>query len=253
MIPTGDENIEIERPVVNELIIVINTAVFIVTYFFPGYILPGATSIDDIINVYGFKPYFLIKGEDLWTIFTAMFIHTGFLHIMGNMLYLYIFGDNVEAAMGKARYFLFYICSGIGAVVFHVLSVAVSTSLSPATSYGPLYNPWLIPAVGASGAISGVLGAYLIMYPAGSVRALGLWFVIPVLFRIPAIAFIGFWFVYQLILAVVSLSGPYVGIAFWAHVGGFITGIALVPIFASRERIRTLRILAEMRRTPAFE
>jgi len=249
LIPAGDENIEVERPVVNELLILINVAIFLATYFKPGLFLPGATSIDDIVNAYGFKPYFLLKGENLWSIFTAMFIHADFAHILGNMLYLYIFGDNVEAALGKVRYLVFYFLSGIGAAIFHVFSVWISVSLSPQAAYGSLTNPWLVPAVGASGAISGVLGAYLILYPAGTVRAVGLWFIVPVLFKIPAIAFIGFWFIYQLILAFFSLLGPYVGIAFWAHVGGFITGIALVPVLADKNRLKMLRAIASLRRS----
>ncbi|MGB9726032.1 MAG: rhomboid family intramembrane serine protease [Fervidicoccaceae archaeon] len=253
LIPAGDENLEVERPVVNQLLILINVGVFLAMYFWPKLFLPGATSIDDIINAYGFKPYFLVKGENLWTIFTAMFIHADFAHILGNMLYLYIFGDNIEAALGKLRYLVFYFLSGIGAVIFHVFSVWVSVDLSPLAAYGSLNNPWLVPAVGASGAISGVLGAYLIMYPAGTVRAVGLWFVVPILFKIPAIAFIGFWFIYQLVLAFFSILGPYVGIAFWAHVGGFITGIALVPILADKNRIKMLKVLASTRRYITLE
>ncbi|MFP3268648.1 MAG: rhomboid family intramembrane serine protease [Desulfurococcales archaeon] len=253
MIPAGDENIEVERPVVNEILILLNVVIFIVSYFWPSLILPGATSLDDIINAFGFRPYYLLKGEMVWTIITAMFLHSGFVHLLGNMLYLYIFGDNIEAALGKLRYLVFYILSGTGAALFHTMSVWLSLKMFPGMTFGPMYNPWLVPAIGASGAISGVLGAYLMMYPAGTIRAVGLWFIFPVLFRIPAIAFIGFWFIYQLILAFVSLVGPSVGIAFWAHVGGFVTGIALVPVLANKERIRLLRHLASMRRMITLE
>ncbi len=247
MIPAGDDNVSIEKPVVNTAIIILNLIVFGITIFRPELLVPGATSLDDVVNVLGAKPYFIVRGEMLWTIFTAMFLHAGFAHILGNMLYLYIFGDNIEAALGKGRYLLFYLLCGIGAVIFHVVSISLMNPDQLLNYAFSGFNPWLVPAVGASGAISGVLGAYMVLYPGSLIRTIGFWFWIPLLLRIPASIYIIFWFIYQLLMGVFSLTGTPTGVAFWAHIGGFITGIALVPILVKKERIYMLRRIASIR------
>ncbi len=225
-----------------------NFAVYIIAVVKPSLLVPGANDLNDLVNVLGVKPYFVVRGEMLWTIFTGMFMHAGLLHILGNMLYLYIFGDNVEAALGHLRYLLFYIASGVGAVVFHVVSISL---MSPSSLLNYAYsnaNPWLVPAVGASGAISGVLGAYMILYPGSLVRTVGFWFWIPLFLRIPASFYIIFWFIYQLAMGLFSLTGVPTGIAFWAHIGGFLTGMALVPILVDRRRVLLLRRIAMLKR-----
>ena len=241
MIPTGDENIKVEKPVVNTLIILVNVIVFIITVVKPSLLVPGAKSLSDVVDALGMKPYFIVRGELLWTIFTAMFIHAGLLHILGNMLYLYVFGDNVEAVFGKLRYLLFYFLCGLGAVLFHIVSISVMSPKALLNYAFSGINPWLVPAIGASGAISGVLGAYFILFPRSLIRTVGFWFWIPIFLRIPASIFILIWFGYQFIMGMVSLTGVPTGVAFWAHVGGFLTGMALTPILADKNRIRLIR------------
>ena len=152
------------------------------------------------------------------TVVTSMFIHGGWLHLIGNMLFLWVFGDNVEDAMGHGRYLVFYLLAGLAATALQVFIDQES----------------LIPMVGASGAIAGVLGAYLVLYPRATVSV-----VIPLLwffgaFPVPAAFLIIFWFLLQLLSGVASLgaaAGVTEGIAFWAHVGGFIAGVVLVGAF----------------------
>jgi len=147
------------------------------------------------------------------TIFTSMFLHGGFMHLAGNMLYLWIFGNNIEDSMGKFRFILFYFICGTAAAFGQVLQ-------DPSSQ---------IPMVGASGAISGVLGAYLLLYPHARVLVLiPLWFYVE-LIRLPAGWVLGFWFVLQLISSALSNNAGG-GVAFYAHIGGFITGMALVPV-----------------------
>ena len=154
------------------------------------------------------------------TIFTSMFLHGGFMHLAGNMLYLWIFGNNIEDAMGKIRFILFYFICGTAAVFGQVLQ-------DPSSQ---------IPMVGASGAISGVLGAYLLLYPHARVLVLiPLWFYVE-LIRLPAGWVLGFWFVLQLLSSAFTKSGGG-GVAFYAHIGGFITGMLLVPVM-KRKSVR---------------
>jgi len=152
------------------------------------------------------------------TVFTSMFLHGGFMHLAGNMLYLWIFGNNVEDAMGHGRFIVFYLLCGVAAVFCQVLQNPDSQ----------------IPMIGASGAISGVLGAYLLLYPQARVLV-----VIPLgfflqLIRLPALWVLGFWFVLQLInSAITSSTGG--GVAWYAHIGGFIAGMLLLPLFKRRD------------------
>ena len=147
------------------------------------------------------------------TIFTSMFLHGGIMHLAGNMLYLWIFGNNIEDAMGKFRFILFYFVCGAAAVFGQVLQ-------DPSSQ---------IPMVGASGAISGVLGAYLLIYPRARVLVvIPLWFYLE-LIRLPAGWVLGFWFVLQLVSSILSDNAGG-GVAFYAHIGGFITGMMLVPV-----------------------
>ena len=150
-----------------------------------------------------------------------MFIHAGFLHLAGNMLYLWIFGDNVEDALGRFKYLFFYLVGGVVAALTHVL-----------------FNPnSQIPTVGASGAIGAVLGAYLILYPQSRVLTF-----IPIGFfmrlqLVPAAIVLGLWFILQLFNGVASLGGSDVaGTAFWAHIGGFVAGMLMAKLFAPKRR-----------------
>jgi rhomboid family protein len=157
------------------------------------------------------RPYQVLPA---WAkILTSMFLHGGWFHLLGNMLYLWIFGNNVEDVLGRGRYLLFYLCCGGAAALSQAL-------VSPASH---------IPMVGASGAIAGVLGAYLLLHPAANVRCF-VWIVI--FFRIvnvPAWTMLGLWFVMQLVSGL-SVAAGRPGVAFWAHVGGFVTGLVLVVV-----------------------
>lgn len=151
------------------------------------------------------------------TVFTSMFVHGGFLHIAGNLLYLWIFADNIEDVFGRGRFVLFYLLCGIGAAIAQVLPDPGSR----------------IPMVGASGAISGVLGAYLLMFPRARVAV-----ALPIgihlqLVRLPAITVLGIWFLLQLLSSLLASQGEG-GVAFRAHIGGFVAGLLLQPAFAAR-------------------
>ena len=176
----------------------------------------------------GMIPARLLGGEELrpelivvpaWaTIFTSMFMHGGWLHLGGNMLYLWIFGDNIEDSMGHGRYLAFYLLCGTAAALAQGFVDPTST----------------IPMVGASGAISGVLGGYILLHPGATVRVLiFLGFFITVA-HIPALIVLGIWFLLQLMSGLVaSASEP--GVAFWAHIGGFVAGLALVTFLKRRD------------------
>jgi rhomboid family protein len=165
----------------------------------------------------------------LVTTFTSMFMHGSWLHIGGNMLFLWIFGNNVEDAMGKVRYLVFYLLSGLAATGLQTV-VTLSSSSDVAAA---------IPNLGASGAISGVLGAYLLLLPTARVRVLVFFFFI-LFWEVPAYLFLGFWFLFQLWDGGFSLLHPEAGggVAFFAHIGGFVFGLATVYIFTVRRPLR---------------
>jgi membrane associated rhomboid family serine protease len=164
----------------------------------------------------------------LATIFTAMFLHGGIWHIAGNMLYLFIFGAAVEGRLGPGRYLGFYFAAGLAAAVATVL-------MEPASR---------VPVIGASGAIAGVLGAYFVMYPRGRILTILPLFVFIQLIEIPAVIFLLLWFAVQLWAGLEKGGGPAAiagGVAWWAHVGGFLFGMALGPLLARPEKIRRRR------------
>jgi len=155
--------------------------------------------------------------------FTSMFLHGGWLHLIGNMWYLWIFGDNVEDRLGHFTYLVFYLLCGLGAGIVH-------TALNPNTT---------VPSIGASGAIAGVLGAYVISYPFARVLTLIPIFIFIQVIEIPAVIVLGLWFVMQFLYGTASLAltGPNAGgVAWWAHVGGFVIGIILVNLFPRKDR-----------------
>ena len=167
--------------------------------------------------------------EEPLTVITSAFVHGGFLHLGGNMLYLWVFGDNIEDALGHVLYVLFYVACAIGAVA---LQVGIDTSE-------------IIPMVGASGAISGVMGGYFVLFPTARVDALFVFFIFPV----PAFVLIGFWIGLQLLTGFATIGaaeGASEGVAIWAHVGGFITGLVIVLLMRPFIRVRPLRRRTEM-------
>lgn len=222
MIPLRDTIRSRSFPLVNLSIIALNVLVFIYE------ISLSPSGLDRLIATYGLvpdrlhltRPLLLLNNPlPLITMFSHMFLHGGWLHIISNMWVLFIFGDNVEDRMGSGRYFVFYIMSG--------LASGLTQSLIAPTSR--------VPAIGASGAIAGVLGAYFILYPAGRVLTLIPIFIIPWFVEIPAIVFLGFWFITQLFSGLLALNVPNAanmgGVAWWAHIGGFMFGILAHRLF----------------------
>ncbi len=177
---------------------------------------------------FGFVPQrFILAGswkhvsllELVYPLFTSMFLHGGWLHLLGNMLYLWIFGDNVEDRLGHLKYFCFYIICGVAAALTQLIFHPTST----------------LPMVGASGAIAGVLGGYFILFPHSRVVALvPIWFFIQVI-EIPAFFFLIFWFLMQFLNGLSSLSRVVGGVAWWAHIGGFLSGVILIYLFPQKK------------------
>ncbi len=218
MIPYADENPTRTTPFVTLAIMVLCALAF----FWELALGPRA---DEAIAAFGFTPNSLTEGAQLpsglpaWaTIFTSMFLHAGWLHIGGNLLYLWIFGNNIEDAMGHVKFALFYLVCGVAAAL-------AMLAVDP-TSHTPV--------VGASGAISGALAAYVLLYPRARVHTL---LTLGFLFYsvwLRAVWVIGFWFALQLVTAALTpASDP--GVAWWAHVGGFVAGLALTPLLKSRD------------------
>ncbi|MEM3595589.1 MAG: rhomboid family intramembrane serine protease [Candidatus Bathyarchaeia archaeon] len=194
MLPVKDIVERRTFPAVNLTLIAVNTLVF----------LWSLTDFDHIVSRYGFTPL----NWSLLTIFTSMFLHGGFDHLIGNMWYLWIFGDNVEDRLGHFGYLIFYFSSGLAAAFIHYMSDPISN----------------VTAVGASGAISGVIGAYAVFYPRAKVLVLIRFY----LTAVSAFTMIGLWFLMQLVFGTLSLIGGVgSGIAYWAHIGGFTFGLLI--------------------------
>ncbi len=228
MFPLRDENPAETFPFMTVGLIIINIAVFI-------YQLSLGTeySLRQFIYTYSLIPYEITHGVSLFpgiqkipylTILTSMFLHGGFIHIIGNMWYLWIFGNNVEDTLGHFKFTLFYLLCGLGGTFGHILS-------------GPNSQ---IPSLGASGAIAGVLGAYLILFPTARILTLVPLFYFIQIVRLPALLLIGFWFILQLFSGVAAITSPQQGggIAWFAHIGGFLTGFLLILILPKRPRRR---------------
>jgi len=192
-------------------------------------------SFNSIVSNYGMIPAYIINGERLYTLFTSMFLHGGILHLFGNMLYLQVFGDNIEDNFGHGRYIFFYFLCGIAAAFTHILTTLYSDI--------PMGGSSLIPTIGASGAISGILGAYLVLYPRARILTAVFYFWI-YFARIPAIFFLGFWFILQWLYVLLNIAG---GVAYWAHIGGFVAGMILALLLRRRKpptlsRINYMRV-----------
>jgi membrane associated rhomboid family serine protease len=211
-------------PLITALLIAVNAAVWIF-YQLPdlqGSVLELAYQPCDVTNT---CPPGTATGED-WevTAVTAMFMHGGWLHLLGNMLFLWIFGNNVEDAMGKVRFLVFYFLAGFAATALQTI-VTLSTASGVDTA---------VPNLGASGAVSGVLGAYLVLLPTARVLTIVVFFLI----EVPAFLFLGFWFLFQLWSGGVAVTHPEAegGVAFFAHIGGFAFGLVTVRLFAAGGR-----------------
>ena len=224
-------------PLVNVVLIALNVLVFV--FFELGQ--PSERALESFITANAVVPAEVVSGVDrppaaplgmvYLTLFTAMFLHGGFLHLGGNMLYLWIFGDNVEDTLGRGRYLLFYLLCGLLAGLAHIASDPRST----------------LPSIGASGAIAGVLAGYLVLFPHASVRTLlfiGPFIAMP---RISAIFLIGFWFIMQVMSGLAALNvqaAQTSGTAWWAHIGGFAFGALAIKLLGVGVRPRP-RVHAE--------
>ncbi len=244
MFPYRDDNPTLRTPVVTIGVIALNTAVWVLVQgmgadpaltrsvcelgLIPGELLhtiPAGTTVPlgpGASCVVGY-------GATWLTPLSSMFLHGSWFHLIGNMWFLWLFGNNVEDSMGRVRYVLFYLLSGLGAA-------ATQTLLSPTS---------VVPMVGASGAISGVMGAYVILYPTVQVHMLVVLVVFITRIVVPAYLMLGYWFLLQLLQGTATL-GSTGGVAFWAHVGGFVAGAGLIFLFRDPELVAEHRRLARM-------
>jgi len=222
VIPIRDTIRSRTAPVVTVALIIVNVLVFFHEIALGPY-------LERFVYAYGLIPRRLVywRGDPLdpmrfLPLFTSMFWHGGWLHLIGNMLYLWIFGDNVEDRLGHLRYLVFYIAAGAAAGITHVV-------LSPTST---------LPTVGASGAIAGVLGAYLVTFPRSRILTLIPIIIFPWFVEIPALVYLVFWFLMQLLEGVGTLGAPVEtgGVAVWAHVGGFVAGVVLVKLMQPPRR-----------------
>lgn len=248
-LPVGDDNRDRRTtPYVNYLFIAINILVFI--------LLQGMGSDYNFTFAYATVPAEILTGEDIvtkakvfedvltgqqvtmpglqrtnipvhLTLISSMFMHGGLAHLFGNMLFLLVFGDNIEDAMGHRRYFFFYLLCGILASLSHVFVSAYSS------------QSVFIPSLGASGAVSGIMGGYILLFPSRSVHMWVLFFIVSV----PAFLAVGIWFVFQVINGMGMLGGEESagGVAYAAHIGGFIFGLLLVKAFVQRRRVQLIK------------
>jgi membrane associated rhomboid family serine protease len=240
MIPYRDENKTQRAAIVTGTIIALNVATWV---FVQG---AGATySLAQSVCNFGLIPGELTQslppgtrfpmgeglvcstdpGRQVWNLITSMFLHGSWMHLIGNMWFLWIFGNNVEDSMGRLRFIAFYLLCGLAAAFAQILA-------NPSSA---------IPMVGASGAISGVMGAYLVLYPRVRVFAilpLGFFFTT---IAVPAWVMLGYWFLIQFVSGLVSVGSDQGGVAFWAHIGGFIAGVVLIKLFARQEYVTAHR------------
>ena len=226
MIPLRDDNPAERVPVVTRTLIVLNVLAFVLE-------LSQGEGMAEFLRNWGLVPgrlFASLAGAtsfplELATVFTSLFLHGGWLHLLGNMWYLWIFGDNVEDRMGSWRFLGFYLAAGFFAAILH-------SSLMPGSP---------IPTVGASGAIAGVLGAYAFAFPRARVLTL-----IPLFFffqvvAIPALVLLGVWFVFQFISGTMSFGASSGGVAWWAHIAGFLFGVVVMAVMNRRERAARFR------------
>ena len=234
MIPIRDDNPQFLTPVATYLLIGINAAVWVLVQGMgaveplvgsvcrygliaadlldnlpPGTELPMGEGISCVIG----------GGSSWYTPLTSMFLHGGWMHIIGNMWFLHIFGNNVEDSMGSVRFLIFYLLCGFAAAALQVAS-------DPGSG---------VPMVGASGAIGGVMGAYIVLYPRVHVHMLVFLGFFVTTFAVPAVLMLGYWVLLQLVSGLLAPADPGGGVAFWAHIGGFIAGMILVFVFRKRE------------------
>lgn len=243
MIPYRDENPTTLPPIVTVGIIALNVIAWL---FIEG--AGAGRAVDAAVCNYGLIPGEILQrvppgsgvemapgvvcavdpSPQYWTVLTSMFMHGGWMHLIGNMVFFWVFGNNIEDAMGHARFALFYVMCGVAAAATQVLVTPSST----------------VPMVGASGAISGILGAYLLLYPRVRVHAVVFLGFYVTSIAIPAFVMLGYWIVLQLLSSLSSLGARQTGgTAFFAHIGGFVAGLVLIRLFARREYLERRVVL----------
>ncbi len=230
MIPLRDTNPRYTFPVVNYALITMNVLVFL-------FQISLGRNFESFIYAFGLVPsrlteqiqYYDFGLRTFFPILSSMFMHGGWMHLIGNMLFLYIFGDNVEDRLGHLKYMIFYILSGVGAAMSQYL-------INPASE---------IPMVGASGAIAGVLGAYIFMFPRAKILTLVPIFYFIQFVELPAFVFLGIWFFMQFLsgMLMLGIGSDAGGVAWWAHIGGFVSGTFLLLIFRRKKIFRTYNFL----------
>jgi membrane associated rhomboid family serine protease len=243
MFPYRDDNPTLRPAVVTYLIIAINVAVWVFVQGVgtdpaltrsvcqlglipgellhrlpPGYEVPVGPGVACVVGA----------GSSWYTVLTSMFLHGGWFHLIGNMWFLWLFGNNIEDSMGRSRYLPFYLICGLTAA-------ALQTLLNPGSA---------VPMVGASGAISGIMGAYVVLYPRVRVHLLVVLVVFITRIEVPAYVMLGYWFLLQLLGGTSTIGTQQGGVAFWAHVGGFVAGAALIQLFRDPVLVAKHRQLA---------
>ncbi len=236
MIPYRDDNPTVNMPIATYILIGMNVIVWVVVQglgqpealyasFCHYALIPGdllGTAPEGAGFPVSSTAYCQLNGSSMETLFTSMFMHGGWMHIIGNMLFLWVFGDNVEDVMGPFRFVFFYLLCGLAAAF-----AQIATDPSSA-----------VPMVGASGAIGGVMGAYAMLFPKARVHLLVILIVYVTTISVPAVFMLGYWFLLQLISGVGTLGASGGGVAFWAHIGGFIAGVVLVFVFKDPAMVR---------------
>ena len=213
MFPIRDHNPSGRTPYVTYTLIAANIAIFLAYW----YGLKSEYALNEFFYTYGLVPQIVMSGHNLPSLITHMFLHGGWMHLAGNMLFLWIFGDNLEDLMGHAKYLAFYLLSGLAAA-------ALQIAVDPAS---------MAPMVGASGAIAGVLGGYLLLFPRARVDVVIILIIIFKVFPIPAWIVLGLWFAAQVFSGTTTASAEG-GVAYFAHIGGFIAGLLLcLPLWRS--------------------
>ncbi|HSJ53474.1 MAG TPA: rhomboid family intramembrane serine protease [Anaerolineae bacterium] len=222
MFPVGDTDVRgASLPIVSWVFIALNVLVFLYELSL------GDSGLQQFFLQFGVVPSEIQQGDNLLSLLTSMFMHGGWAHILGNMAFLFVFGDNIEAVMGKVLYPIFYLAGGLAASFAHILFNLGSD----------------IPSLGASGAIAAVMGAYAIMFPGARVKMLIFLGFRAGITQVSALVFLGIWFLTQLLSGVASL-GPATaqtsGVAFWAHIGGFVFGLIVGVLFRGRAQQMSL-------------
>lgn len=226
MWPIRDVNPTSRRPVVTQALIVANVIMFIPVLYA---LLTGDEALYEWIMLYfGLIPSHMLALTDLHALITSMFTHADIFHILGNMVFLHIFGDNVEDVMGRATYLFFYLFWGLAAIGLHTLICL-------------LFSPWMldVPLVGASGAISGVIGAYVVLFPRARIlTAVFGYYGYYSTTEIRALHYVAIWFIFQLVYGLLALGLPFLSVAYWAHIGGFLAGVLVALPFRERVKYR---------------